>query len=71
MSYDGDMKKQIKALLADLERQGATIKATSRNGWQVLCPNGGIVTIHATPSDHRALLNLKSELRKRGMTWPL
>lgn len=63
------MKKRIKALLADLERQGATIKPTTK-GWQVLCPAGGIVTLHGSPSDRRAENNLRAEIRKRGLEWP-
>lgn len=63
------MKKRIKALLADLEDQGATIKRI-HDGWQILCPQGGIVTMHGTPSDHRAELNLRAELRRRGLEWP-
>lgn len=63
-------RKRIKALIAGLEAQGATIRETS-HGWQVLCPEGGLVTLHGTPSDHRAERNLRSELRRRGMKWPL
>ena len=63
-------KKRVKALIAGLEAQGATIREKT-NGWQILCPSGGIVTIHGTPSDRRAEMNLKSEIRRRGLRWPL
>lgn len=62
--------KRTMAILAGLDDQGATIKRTSR-GWQVLGPNGGIATLHNTPSDHRAELNLRSIIRKMGLEWPL
>lgn len=65
------MNKRLKALLAGLDAQGAEIIPTGKNGFKVLCPEGGIVLIHSTNSDHRAELNLKSELKKRGMLWPL
>lgn len=62
-------KKRIRALLAGLEEQGAVI-VRIRDGWQVRCPNGGIITVHGSPSDRRAEMNLRSEVRKRGMRWP-
>lgn len=61
--------KRIKAIVAHLERQGATIKGT-RNGYQILCPAGGIVTMHCTPSDYRAERNLRAQLRSHGLEWP-
>ena len=61
--------KRIKAIVADLERQGAIIIRTTK-GYQIRCPQGGIVVMHCTPSDHRAERNLRAELRKRGMEWP-
>lgn len=63
------MKKLLKALLASMEEQGATVRRTS-NGFQIMCPAGGIVTIHGTPSDHRALRNVRADVRRAGMEWP-
>ena len=52
------------------------VKAAERHGWRVvdrgqrwLCysPDGEtIVTVHKTPSDRRAILNARAELRKGG-----
>lgn len=62
--------KEIRTLLSGLEGQGATVKATTK-GWQVKCPSGGLLTIHRTPSDHRAVKNLRSIVKRQGMRWPL
>jgi hypothetical protein len=62
--------KTIKIALAGLEAQGARIVET-RSGWQILCPSGDIVTMHATESDHRALSNTRSRIRRAGLNWPL
>ncbi len=44
----------------------------TKNGAMLLAPNGiGKVTIHATPSDHRALKNVISQMRREGgFQWP-
>lgn len=57
-------------ILDGLEAQGARIKRTSE-GWQVYCPNGEIVTMHVTPSDHRAMRNARSRVKRNGLHWPL
>lgn len=60
------MKKEFKKLLKEVEKQGATIKPT-KSGCLVLSPDGkGKVALHGTPSDHRALQNAVSQLRKAG-----
>lgn len=59
--------KDINEMLAKLDQQG----------WRLVEGNGIIkcygpdkalspVTVHQTPSDHRAIKNLRSEFRKRG-----
>lgn len=60
----------IKAILNGLEAQGARI-VPKKSGWQIMCPNGEIITLHATPSDHRALRNARSHVRRAGLRWPL
>lgn len=62
--------KSIKIILEGLEAQGARIKQT-RDGYQVMCPSGDIVTMHATESDHRALRNTRSRIKRAGLVWPL
>lgn len=63
------MKKEIKALLAEADKQGWRVNET-KDGWQLFAPDGvNIVTIHGTPSDHRALANTVTRLRRYGFEW--
>lgn len=44
---------------------------TTRDGLQLFAPGRvGIVTIHGTPSDPRAIKNAISRLRRHGFQWP-
>lgn len=66
----GLQRKEQKALLKDLEAQGARIE-TTRGGWLIYSPNGkGIVCFHKSASDNRSTLNLRAELRRAGLSWP-
>ena len=60
----------VRSIIKGLEGQGARV-VKKKAGWQIMCPNGEIVTLHATPSDHRALRNARSHIRRAGLTWPL
>lgn len=60
--------KELKKLLAKLEReQGARIEKT-KSGWMVYPPDKSKpgVSIHGTPSDRRSWANMISELRRSG-----
>lgn len=61
------MKKDFKNLLKNLDLAGWRIKSV-KSGWIVYPPDPSQsgVTIHGTPSDHRAWNNMMSELRRRG-----
>ena len=60
------MGKQEKAVLAAAVEQGWSISDTKK-GVMLLAPDGvGKVTMHATNSDHRALKNLVSIMRRHG-----
>lgn len=61
--------RRIERIVDDLIDQGARAKRTT-NGWQVYLPDGSIVTIHLTPSDHRADANTRSRVRRSGLEWP-
>jgi hypothetical protein len=62
------IKKEFRELLSAVEAQGGTVKKI-KSGYQVFAPNGiDIVTLHATPSDRRALANAVAELRRAGFT---
>ena len=56
------MHKDLKRLLADYP--GATARKTGGNHWKINLPNGGIVIASNTPSDRRALQEIRSDLRR-------
>lgn len=59
--------KRLKELLESLEEQGGRITEV-RKGWMIYPPDKAKpgVTIHKTPSDHRAWNNMLSQLRRSG-----
>ncbi|SMY01285.1 hypothetical protein [Brevibacterium aurantiacum] len=59
--------KDLKKLRTALEKQDARI-IEKKSGWMVYPPdrNGTPVMIHLTTSDHRAMKNARSLLRKAG-----
>lgn len=60
------LAKDIRALVAEAERQGATIRVGRRMHYKVRCPNGQTVTISATPSHRGALRSIRRDLRVVG-----
>jgi hypothetical protein len=64
------LNSEMKAIVKGLAQQGCVIKDTAK-GWMVYCPNGEMVSMHKTPSDHRALRNARSRIKRAGLTWPL
>lgn len=61
--------KQQKVLLVSLENQGCKIRRT-RDGWFVTFPAGGGTSIHTSVSDHRAVANLRSTIKRAALEWP-
>jgi hypothetical protein len=61
--------KQMDVLLTNLEDQGAVVRQTSK-GYLLKFPNGETATFHRSPSDHRAILNMRSRVRHAGLSWP-
>jgi predicted RNA binding protein YcfA (HicA-like mRNA interferase family) len=59
--------REIQALVKDAERQGWVVVTTKGNHLKWLSPLGGIVYSSSTPSDHRALANLRRDLRVYGL----
>ena len=58
-------KSEFKAIVKSAERQGWTITPGRKHvKWQA--PSGQVVFSSATPSDHRAVLNHLSLLRRHG-----
>jgi len=62
--------KDERQLIREAERQGWRIRE-GRDSTMLLAPDGtGKVTLHHTNSDHRALKNLVSIMRRHGFIWP-
>lgn len=59
--------KELKELFKRLKGQGFRIEEI-KSGWQVFPPDPNFdpITIHGTPSDHRAWKNMMSRLKRAG-----
>lgn len=59
--------KELNKLFTEIEAQGGRIKPTKK-GHMIYPPDPdrNPVSVHRTPSDHRAMLNLRAELRRAG-----
>ncbi len=65
------MDKDTKKVLAEAERQGFTVRATSKGHAQVRNADGQVVAVFSgSASDVRALRNGIAELRCAGFVWP-
>jgi hypothetical protein len=63
-------KKELKEIVKAAGEQGWRVKTTKRQHLLFLAPDGiNKVTAGGTPSDHRALDNLLSDLRRYGFKW--
>lgn len=65
------MGDELKRYRRAAREQGWRERATKK-GFQLIPPDPSKdpVQVHGTPSDHRALKNLLSELRRSGLVWP-
>lgn len=59
-------QKELRKLLTRCRKAGCTVKPTTA-GFQVLPPNGGVVTVHLTSSDTNAIWRILRELRRLGV----
>lgn len=62
--------KSLKILLLSLEKQGSKVKETKK-GYLIHFPNGDSTCFHKTPSDVRAIHNMRARVRQAGLVWPL
>lgn len=61
------LKKDMKKLKEAVERSPGWRVEDRETCWMCYSPDGeSIVNIHKTPSDHRALANARSHLRRAG-----
>jgi hypothetical protein len=60
------MNREVKDLIKEAEGQGWVVEPTKNHHYKWLSPLGGFFFSSSTPSDHRALQNIKRDLRVRG-----
>lgn len=62
------MNKDIEQLLAELRRQGFTVRVRKTGHYRVTAPSGDHVTVPGTPCGgrSRSLLNARAALRRIG-----
>lgn len=63
-----DYRRQVQAIVEMVIRQGWAVSLSGRTHWR-LCPADkryAVQFISFTPSDHRAIKNIKCQLRKAG-----
>lgn len=61
------MNPGLRSLIDKALEQGWVVKRTC-GGWAFYSPNdAAIVHTHCTPSDYRAMLNLRSDLKRAGL----
>lgn len=56
----------MREIFLSLERQGWRIEITKKNHLKLFSPEGGIVVASGTPSDWRAMMQLRADLRRHG-----
>jgi hypothetical protein len=62
------MTGEVHRLIEQCVQKGCTYRVTGKGHIVVRCPNGKSVTVPGTPSDWRSLLNIKSHLKKAGVS---
>lgn len=58
--------KEVKQLIDQAECQGWNVVPTKKGHYKWLSPLGAFFFSASTPSDHRALLNIKRDLKRHG-----
>lgn len=60
--------KDLRPLVKELRKRGYTIAQTRGNHYGVYAASGTLLQVFAaTASDHRAIKNLRADLRRKGM----
>jgi hypothetical protein len=60
-------RKDCELLLRRARRAGFTVERTGSQHWRITAPSGATTTAAATPSDRRAPLKLRRDLRRIGL----
>jgi predicted RNA binding protein YcfA (HicA-like mRNA interferase family) len=58
------MKHDLKQQLRQAEAHGWRVQPTRGGHWRLLHPDGGIIVMSSTPSDCRALRNMRAQMRR-------
>lgn len=58
------VNQEAKAILKKLERDGWKISKTGKSHFRLQAPNGALVFHSCTSSDHRAVHNLRSNIKR-------
>ena len=61
------MMKELRSLLELATQQGWRVEQRNSNHYKLVSPTGKVVFTSSTPSDHRALENIKRDLRVNGL----
>ena len=59
--------KELMSLLKLAEIQGWRVSRTNKNHYKLIAPNGKVIFTSSTPSDNRAINNIKRDLRANGL----
>ena len=59
--------KELKSLLELATQQGWQVERRNSNHYKLIAPNGKVVFTSSTPSDNRAILNIKRDLKSAGL----
>jgi len=59
--------KELRSLLELATQQGWKIERRNTNHYKLVAPNGKVVFTSSTPSDRRAIENIKRDLRSGGL----
>lgn len=63
-------KRDFKDLLEQAKRAGADVTLNGAGHYRVTAPGGEAISCAASPSDHRAVARLRSDLRRLGLLAP-
>jgi predicted RNA binding protein YcfA (HicA-like mRNA interferase family) len=63
------MSRDVKHFTREVEARGWNVAPTRRGHLRLTHPNGGLVFVAGTPSDHRALTNMRAEIKRQERRW--
>jgi hypothetical protein len=62
------MKRALHQLLDEARRRGWQVDMTRNSHWRLRGPNQAMLFTGSTPSDHRGVRNLRSDIRRAERT---